>query len=101
MELLIGIIVFAIVAWFAVTLFAGLGAVAVVGKDAKRSEAAEANSKELLDELFDGRANVSYRLAGGMKEETVLNGAAERGYTLVSTTSNKYGGTEALYFAKR
>ena len=74
-----------------------LGGVALVNKGQKK---AEANSKQILDEAFDGSPNVTFKIhMQSVKYETVIIGAKARGYKLMHQADNQYG-PHTLIFEK-
>ena len=71
--------------------FLGLGGVAKASSDKTRRE--NENAPELLDKAFDGRDVATWRFTGGggLTQEQVIEGAAERGYRMTgSAPDGKY-----------
>lgn len=59
---------------------------------------AERNADALLDAEFDGRPDVVFKInMVGLKFETVVLGAKQRGYKLVSQAENQYGPSTLIF----
>lgn len=92
--MLIGLLVFGLIALGAFGWFG----IAMLGKVERDQNKAEKNADQILDEAFDGRADVVFPLnMRTLKPETVLLGAKKRGYTLVHQTQNQYGPTSMVF----
>jgi hypothetical protein len=67
----------------------GIWILTSTGREQKK---AEANAPRLLDDAFDGSDTVTVTVnMSTMKYETVVVGAKERGYKLLSQADNQYG----------
>lgn len=72
----------------------------LLGSTSRSQKKAENNSKQILDEAFDGRSDVTFKVnMATLKYETVVMGAKERGYKLVHQAENQYG-PHTLIFEK-
>lgn len=87
---------------FILLLLAGLGLLGffILGSTGRSQAKAEQNAEQLLDEAFDGRSDVVFKVnMASLKYETVVLGAKKRGYKLVHTETNQYG-PHTLMFEK-
>ena len=89
-----------------VLLVLGVGALCLLGVGAlmfsahvsHRERDAAGNADTTLDAEFDGRDVVTVRYGmGTLPLATLVEGAAERGYALTTTTSNRYGSGDAVF----
>ncbi|RKT33677.1 hypothetical protein DEU34_2281 [Microbacterium sp. AG1240] len=89
-------------------IFLGLAALAVfgligffvLGSTSRARRKAEESADTLLDEAFDGRPSVTYKVnMTTMKYETIVSGAEARGYRLEHQADNQYG-PHTLMFRK-
>lgn len=72
----------------------------LLASTSRKQKKAEANAPTLLDHTFDGRDTVTVAVnMTTMKYETVIVGAKERGYKLLSQAENQYG-PHTLIFEK-
>jgi hypothetical protein len=59
---------------------------------------AEKNADAILDQAFDGRDDVTFKLhMRTLKYETVIGGAKKRGYKLTHEASNQYGPSVLMF----
>lgn len=84
---------------FGLMAFGALG-IWVLASTSRKQKKAEANAPALLDQAFDGRDTVTVSVnMTTMKYDTVIVGAKERGYKLLSQADNQYG-PHTLIFEK-
>ena len=102
MEFLIVLVLLLVLGFF---LVSGLGAFLGIGlfvSEGNARKKAEANAPVILDEAFDGRRDVVFKVTGRtLPYETVVLGARARGYRLVSETSEASGALKTLVFSRR
>lgn len=78
----------------------GLIGFVVLSSTSRAQRKAEQSAESLLDEAFDGRPSVTYKVnMTTMKYETVISGAEARGYRLAHQADNQYG-PHTLMFQK-
>lgn len=76
----------------------GIAGIVLLTSASKAQRKAENSSERILDETFDGRDHVTYTVnMRSLKYGTVVSGARERGYTLVSQDNNQYGAGELVF----
>lgn len=89
MGLLIGLVVLVVVGGVLLMAAGGLTAFGMAAKDTARVAELEKDPAATLDRLFDGSPQVVYApkdRSGGLSTATLVKGANERGYRLVSET---------------
>lgn len=83
----------------ALAIFGLIGFV-LLGSTSHAQRKAEESEDTLLDETFDGRPSVTYKVnMSTMKYETIVSGAEARGYRLAHQADNQYG-PHTLMFQK-
>lgn len=101
MEFLIVLVLLLVLGFF---LVSGLGAFLGIGlffSEGKAREKAVANASAILNEAFDGRADVVFKVTGRtLPYEDVVLGARKRGYRLVGETSEASGAVKTLVFTR-
>jgi hypothetical protein len=83
------LVAFLVIAVIAVVLVGAFGGFAVAARSESKQKIHEANAEKILNALFDGSPSVVYAapdISGGLKIETLVRGANENGYRLVSET---------------
>lgn len=70
----------------------------ILASTSRKQKKAEADAPALLDKTFDGSDTVTVAVnMTTMKYETVVVGAKQRGYKLLSQADNKYGPRTLLF----
>lgn len=91
------VVTLVIVGLIVIGVISFLGFVILAGTERSQKKA-EANAGEILARTFDGTAHVTFPMnLATLKYGTVVTGAAERGYKLVSQAGNQYGPTELVF----
>lgn len=100
--ILLLIIVVVIIGAIVLTGLAGFMGFGLFAFGAHMQKKAEARAPEILDEAFDGRDDVVFKInLESLKYETVIIGAKDRGYALYSETNDTDGGSaKTLIFEK-
>lgn len=97
-----GFLIFLVLALIVGAVLAGwLGFALFVGGERSRAKAEE-NAPAILDEAFDGRADVVFKVNMETPSfETVMLGAKERGYRLESQTNDTANGAAKTLIFER
>jgi hypothetical protein len=97
-------VVLVVVVLGGLVLCAGLAVPLAIGwlaRDERAQKRAEASASALLDQAFAGQPTVVYTVTSqSMRYETVVLGARERGYQLLSESLNPTTNDRALVFAQ-
>lgn len=101
MGFLIVLVVLFVVGVVVVMGVSGWAALGLAARDETKVKELEANPGPVLDELFDGSPQVVYapkHSSGGLTTATLVKGAGERGYRMVSETGRM--ATRTVVFEK-
>lgn len=102
MELLVVLVVLVIGGGILIAALAVPLAIGSLSRDEKARAAAEANGEAILGTAFDGRDGVVFEVTPrSLPYGTVILGATQRGYTLLSeTTDSPSGDRKTLVFTR-
>jgi len=99
MEFLVVLLVLVLIGVIVIPAFAFIGALGLMGREEKKRKEAIANAPTLLAEAFSGESAVYKTGPDTLPYETVVTGAIERGYRLVSENAEP-GNRKTLVFVR-